>query len=237
MTGTGPFGFSRVVFLSHVIDAATPVFPGDPAVEIRPAARIEPDGYYLQAIALGEQSGTHWAAPAHFHAGQPAADELDPGDFFRPAAVLDVRAESARDADFALGLREISQWEAAFGPIPPGSAVLMWTGFDDRWDDPAAYLNADSAGVMHYPGFGLAAARWLIEQRSAGVLGIDTMGIDPGTDTSFAANQLLLARRGLHLENLCGLGRMPPAGGWIIIGGLRIRGGSGSPATVFGLVP
>jgi hypothetical protein len=30
---------------------------------------------------------------------------------------------------------------------------------------------------------------------------------------------------------------MPPAGGWIIVGGVRIRGGSGSPATVFGLIP
>ena len=69
------------------------------------------------------------------------------------------------------------------------------------------------------------------------VLGIDTMGVDPGTDTSFGVNQLLLREHRLHLENLCGLGQMPPAGGWIVIGGLRIRAGSGSPATVFGLVP
>jgi kynurenine formamidase len=237
VTRPAPFGFSRVVFLSHVIDAGTPVFPGDPPVELRPAARIEPDGYYLQLLTLGEQAGTHWAAPAHFHAGQPFADELDPGDFFRPAAVLDVRDAAARDADFTLGVQQIRQWEAGFGPIPPDSAVIMWTGFEDRWDDPAAYLNADSAGGLHYPGFGAEAARWLIEQRAIGVLGIDTMGIDPGTDTSFAANQLLLKEHRLHLENLCGLSQMPSAGGWIIIGGLRIRAGSGSPATVFGLIP
>ena len=30
---------------------------------------------------------------------------------------------------------------------------------------------------------------------------------------------------------------MPPAGGWIIVGGIRIRAGSGSPATMFGLIP
>ena len=237
VTRPAPFGFSRVVFLSHVIDAGTPVFPGDPPVELRPAARIEPDGYYLQSLTLGEQAGTHWAAPAHFHVGQPFADELDPGDFFRPAAVLDVRDAAARDPDFTLGVPQIRQWEADFGPIPPDSAVIMWTGFEDRWDNPAAYLNADSAGGLHYPGFGAEAARWLIEQRSIGVLGIDTMGIDPGTDTSFAANQLLLKEHRLHLENLCGLSQMPPAGGWIIIGGLRIRAGSGSPATVFGLIP
>jgi kynurenine formamidase len=237
VTPAAPFGFRQVVFLSHVIDEGTPVFPGDPPVEIRPVATTERDGYYLQSLTVGEQSGTHWAAPAHFHAGQAAADDLDPGDFFHPAAVLDVRAAAARDLDFALDVAEIRRWESAFGPIPAGSAVIMWTGFEDRWDNPVAYLNADSAGRLHYPGFGAEAARWLIEHRSVSVLGTDTMGIDPGADTAFAANQLLLRAHRLHLENLCGLGQMPPAGGWIVIGGLRIRSGSGSPATVFGLIP
>jgi len=232
-----PFGFSKVVFLSHVIGDGAPVFPGDPPVEVRQVATIERDGYYLQSITIGEQAGTHWAAPVHFYAGHAAADELDPGDFFHPAAVFDVRATVAHDPDFSLTVAEIRKWEAAFGPIPPGSAVIMWTGFEDRWDDPAAYLNADSAGRLHYPGFSAEATRWLIEHRSVSVLGIDTMGIDPGADTAFAANRLLLQEHRLHLENLCGLSQMPPVGGWIIIGGLRIRAGSGSPATVFGLIP
>jgi kynurenine formamidase len=237
MTRGAPFGFTKAVFLSHVVDQSTPVFPGDPPVGIRPAASIERDGYYLQSLTLGEQSGTHWAAPAHFHVGQPAADELDPGDFFHPAVVLDVRAAAGRDADFTLGVAEIQRWESAFGPIPPGSAVIMWTGFEDRWEDPIAYLNADSAGRLHYPGFGAQATRWLIEHRSVRVLGIDTMGIDPGADPTFAADQSLLWDHRLHLENLCGLGQMPPSGGWIVLGGFRVRAGSGSPATVFGLIP
>jgi kynurenine formamidase len=141
------------------------------------------------------------------------------------------------DQDFALGVAEISSWEAEFGPIPAHSAVIMWTGFEDRWDDPPAYLNADAAGRLHYPGFGAEAASWLIEQRSVGALGIDTMGIDPGADTSFGTNRLLLRDHRIHLENLTGLGEMPPCGGWIVVGGIRIRGGSGSPATVFGLIP
>ncbi len=237
MTRGAPFGFTKVVFLSHVIDDSTPVFPGDPRVGIHPVATIERDGYYLQSFTAGEQAGTHWAAPAHFRAGQAAADELDPGDFFYPAVVLDVRAAVAGNADFTLGVEEIRQWEAAHGPIPPGSAVIMRTGFEDRWDDPVAYLNADPDGGLHYPGFGDQATHWLIQHRSIGALGIDTMGIDPGADTEFRANQLLLRHHRIHLENLCGLGEMPPAGGWIIVGGIRIRAGSGSPATMFGLIP
>jgi kynurenine formamidase len=44
------------------------------------------------------------------------------------------------------------------------------------------------------------------------------LGIDPGADTSFGANRLLLAEHRIHLENLAGLGEMPPSGGWIIVG-------------------
>jgi kynurenine formamidase len=237
VTGAAPFGFTKVVFLSHVIDDGSPVFPGDPPVQIRAVATIERDGFYLQSLAFGEQSGTHWAAPAHFNPGQAAADELDPGDFFHSAVVLDARAAAAEDADFALGVEQIRQWEAAFGPIPPDSAVIMWTGFEDRWDDPPSYLNQDAAGRLHYPGFGAEAARWLVEHRSVAALGIDTMGIDPGADDTYGANRVLLSDHRLHLENLCGLSEMPPAGGWIIVGGIRVRAGSGSPATVFGLIP
>jgi kynurenine formamidase len=113
----------------------------------------------------------------------------------------------------------------------------MWTGFEDRWNDPVAYLSADAEGHLHYPGFSAAAAGWLVEHRSIGALGIDTMGIDPGTDETFGANRALLHDHRVHLENLAGLSQMPPAGGWIITAGLRIRAGSGSPATVFGLIP
>jgi kynurenine formamidase len=232
-----PFGFAKIVFLSHALAAGMPVFPGDPPAEIHPIATIEQNGFYLQSLSFGEQSGTHWAAPAHFTAGQPAADELDPADFFRPAVVLDLRAEAAQDPDYALDVSRISRWEAAFGAIPPGSAVIMWTGFEDRWDEPAAYLNQDADGGLHYPGFGAEAARWLVEHRSVGALGTDTLGIDPSCDTGYSANHALLSGHRMHLENLCGLGQMPPAGGWIVIGGLRVRAGSGSPATIFGLVP
>jgi kynurenine formamidase len=45
----GPFGFSRVVFLSHVLTASGPTFPGDPPVEIHPAATLERDDYHLQS--------------------------------------------------------------------------------------------------------------------------------------------------------------------------------------------
>jgi kynurenine formamidase len=232
-----PFGFSEVVFLSHVLGEGTPVFPGDPAVEMRVAATLERDGYYLQRLACGEQSGTHWACAAHFERDAATADQLEAGDFFYSAVVLDARSETAANPDFAVRVEDVERWEAAFGTIPERSAVLLLTGYDEKWADPSAYLGTDEFGGLHYPGFGAAAARWLIERRGIGALGTDTMGVDPGADSTFAANRLLLRGHRMHLENLRGLSVLPPIGAWIIVGGIRTTAGSGSPATVFGLIP
>jgi len=235
--GGAPFGFRRVVFLSHPLSASGPVFPGDPLVQVTVAATVERDGFFVQQVSAGEQAGTHWAAPAHFSLGEAAADALDAADFFRPAVVIDARAAAAADPDFALGLADVRRWEARFGPVPGRAAVLLHTGYDERWDDPAAYLGTDETGGLHYPGFSAPAAHWLIDQRGAGALGTDTMGVDPGADTDYAVNRLLLHGHRMHLENLCGLGQLPATGSWIVVGGIRVRGGSGSPATIFGLVP
>ena len=237
MAGAAPFGFSKVVFLSHILSAQTPVFPGDPAVELATTATVERDGYYLQRLACGEQSGTHWAAAAHFSSGEPAADQLEAADFFLPAVVLDRRVEAAADPDYAVEVGDIDRWETEFGPVPPGAAVLLLTGYDDKFAEPDAYLGLDADGRPHYPGFSGQVSQWLVEQRGVRALGTDTMGVDPGADSAFAANRALLHGRRLHLENLRGLAELPPAGGWIIVGGLRTAAGSGSPATVFGLVP
>ncbi len=211
------------------------MFPGDPAVELTQAASIEPDGYYLQRMSCGEQSGTHWAAPAHFRPDGLSADQLAAADFFFPAVVLDHRAQAASDADFAVGVGDVERWEAIHGVIPPRAAVLLLSGYDQHWDDQSAYLG--TGGDLHYPGFSGPAARWLVEQRGIGALGTDTMGIDPGVDAAFAANTALLGGRRIHLENLRGLAALPALGAWVIVGGIRTLGGSGSPATVFGLIP
>lgn len=237
MTRPAPFGFTKVVYLSHVLTTTTTLFPGDPAVEITPAATIAGEGYFLQRVTVGEQSGTHWAAAAHFSEGELAADQLDASDFFFPAAVLDHRAEAAASPDYAVTVADLERWEASHGRFPDGVAVLLLSGYDTRWDCEAAYLGTDGDGTMHYPGFGEQAVRWLIDERHLGALGTDTMGIDPGTDHAYAGNALLLHGSRLHLENLRGLDQLPPSGAWIIVGGIRVQGGSGSPATIFGLVP
>jgi kynurenine formamidase len=230
-------GFSGVVFLSHVNEPGMPIFPGDPDFELRVAASVEQHGFYLQEMRIGEQSGTHWAAPVHFDPRGACAEDVGADELIRPAAIIDVRRPVTADPDFELGVADVESYERANGRIPGGALVVMWTGFSDRWRDRAAYLNVDADGVMHYPGFGLDVTRRLIDEREIIGLGIDSMGVDPGRDEGYGVNRLLLSGRRVHVENLTGLERMPASGGWIVIGGMRNSRGSGGPATVFGLVP
>jgi kynurenine formamidase len=238
-------GFRKVVFLSHVNDpATTPGFPGDPAFTLETAFTVPADGFYLQYVKEGEHTGTHWGAPCHFHTDERCADQLDPGDLVRPAVVVDVRAEVRRDVDYQVTIGDLRAWEARHGRMPAGAAVIARTGCDRFWSARQTGRNYYNCGSgltgLHQPGFSLAAVRWLIDRGvlgRQGALGTDTFGPDPSTDEQFRESSLVLHRHRLTLENLTGLGQLPPKGAWVMVGGPRNRDGSGSPATILGLVP
>lgn len=229
-----------VVSLSHVNDpATTPLFPGDPAFTVETVFTVASDGYYLQSVRQGEHTGTHWGAPAHFQEGGLTADELDPGDLFLPAVKIDIRAKARVDADYALTVQDILKWEHDNGQIPDEAAIILWTGWGSSWGT-SAYRNADSAGVTHQPGFSVEAVEWLLDRGRLGIrgaLGSDTFGPDVGTDVTFAVSRLLYRERRISLENLNNLAALPERGAWVLAGGTINKGGSGSPATIFGLLP
>ncbi|KPM57246.1 cyclase [Frankia sp. CcI49] len=229
-----------VVSLAHIHDpATTPIFPGDPEFTLTTAATIDEDGYYLQRVSCGEHTGTHWGAPGHFEPGGALADDLGPADLFLPAVRVDVRAAAAADPDYQVTLGDLAAFEREHGRIPAGAAVIAWTGWADRWGTPA-YPNLDRHGRLRQPGFGLDAVRWLIgtgRLGRRGALGSDTFGPDPGSDETFAVSRELFHEHRISLENLTNLAALPPAGAWVLAGGTVNRAGSGSAATVFGLVP
>jgi kynurenine formamidase len=230
----------RLVFLSHVNDPATTSgFPGDPEFTLTTAFTVPVDGFYLQYVQEGEHTGTHWGAPVHFHEDGLAADQLDPGDLFLPAVKIDIRDKAAHNEDYALTVDDLKDWERQHGRIPDQSAVVLWTGWGNRWGTPA-YANLDAEGRIHQPGFGLEAAQWLVDTGRLGrrgSLGTDTFGADVGIDDTFAVTSLLFHRHRISLENLANLEQLPTTGAWILVGGPRNHHGSGSPATIFGVIP
>ena len=63
----------------------------DPPVSVRLWAVIERDGYYMNVLKMGEHSGTHVDAPAHFIPGGKTIDEMPLDRFVGKGMVVDVR--------------------------------------------------------------------------------------------------------------------------------------------------
>lgn len=229
--------FSRVVDLSHVITTDIPLWPGDPPVVLEPVAEFDTDGYYLRRFSIGEHSATHMNAPNSFHADGVGIDAYPPESLVVPAVVIDVREASAADPDHAVSIEDVTAWEEAHGRVPEGSVVIAYTGWQEKWDDPEAFFNEDADGGLHFPGFAGETTAFLLSERGVAGVGIDTHGVDPGQDESYATNTQVLAQRGIVLENLTNLDQLPATGTTLVIGILRLSEGSGSPAAVTALVP
>ena len=127
----------------------------------------------------------------------------------------------------------VDEIEAADGPIPAGTAVLVHTGWDAHRTDPSRYAGD---GALSFPGLAPDAARLLVARRIAG-LGIDTLGVDPGHVEDFPAHRIMLPAGLWHLEGLVGLERVPARGAWLVAAALPIVAGSGAPARVFAILP
>ena len=122
--------------------------------------------------------------------------------------------------------------EKAHGAIPKDAIVLLRTGWSARWPDRRRYLGDDTPGDasnLHFPSFGEEAARYLVEQRSVAVIGVDTASIDHGASADFIVHQIANRANVPGLENLTNLDRLPPTGAVIVALPLAIKGGSGSP--------
>jgi kynurenine formamidase len=219
----------RLVDLTQPLGPATVLWPGSRPFEATVEVDHETHDAYARDLALPEHSGTHLDAPVHFARGGAATHELSLAALVRPAVRLDVRDLVGDDADYAVSAAEIEAIEKREGAIPPGSAVLVHTGWDRYAADAARYAGA-------FPGIGEDAAHLLVERRIAGV-GIDTLGVDPARATGFAAHRVTLPAGVWHLEGLVGLERVPARGAWLVAAALPIVDGSGAPARVFAILP
>lgn len=223
---------SRSADLTHPLTTAFPTYVLEEAAVRRTVTTVEEDGYYLQRWRLYEHTGTHVDAPVHFSAGARTAPELTVDELHTPAVVVDVSRRAARDPDTVVTVDDLRRHERRHGRIPRGAAVLMFSGWAAKVDDPDAYRGVDSAGTLHFPGFGADACEWLLTRRGIRSLGVDTLSTDPGISTSFDVHVLLAEADRYGLENLSGLDALPPCHASISVGLIPLEEGSGGPARV-----
>lgn len=239
MTG----GLGKLVREASVVDMSYPLSPAFPLYPVYDPVRVadrfdwERDGFFVKGWSFDEHCGTHVDAPAHFGRGAATVDQIPPDELLLAAAVVDVRERVARNHDAVIVPDDLLAWERRHGGLPEYCAVLALTGWGSRAADPAAFLNADSTGTMHSPGFSAEATEFLKAERpQVRAIGIDTSSLDIGASTEFPAHVSWLPGGRFGIENLANLEQVPPAGSTLVVGAPTFEGGSGGPARVLALV-
>ena len=228
---SNPFVAHRAVDLTHALHKDMPFWPGTAPFVIERLADYD-KGYRMHRFSLWENIGTHVDAPAHFIEGKQSVNELGLNDLVAPVAVINVQNKVAQEPDYQLSVEDVLLWEELNGRIQPGVLVVMNTGWYKKFHDPQAYVNQDEAGVLHFPGFSVAAARLLVERDVAGI-GIDTLSLDPGNDLSFPVHKIMLGAGKYQVENMNNLDALPVKGAVAVIGVLPITDASQAQARIF----
>ncbi len=228
-------GQLSIVDLCWPINRQAAYWPGDNyrPFELHTIATLEKDGVLSKAFTSPEHLGTHIDAPNHFERERISVDQIPPADLFAPGVVLDVSAAASVNADYQVAVADIERYEAEHGTIPTGAVVLARTGWGRFWQNPDRYQGRDVMGRLHFPGFSPEAVTFLLEQRKARGVGIDTLSVDPGTSRDFPVHHLLGKASRYGLENLSQLEKLPAGGFYLVVAPMKIETGSGGPTRVF----
>ena len=244
-------GRVKVVDLTQPLGTDTPVielppiFAPSPGLSITEISHYDDKGpaWYWNTITLGEHTGTHFDAPAHWITGKDRAnnttDTIPVRQFVGPACVIDVSKEVALYEDFLLTREHVQAWEGEHGKIPAGAWLLLRTDWSKR-QGKEAFLNAKADGP-HSPGFHPDCVRFLAMDRNVLGVGVETVGTDAGQaatfDPPFPAHNLMQGNGKFGLASLCNLDQLPATGAVVVAAPLKIVNGSGSPLRVLALTP
>lgn len=228
-------GAGMVEDLTHELHHDFPTYFGEPGITVSPKFTYAEHKFNLNTIALNEHTGTHMDAPLHFSADGQSVAEVPVGNLVVPLAVIDIREKAASDADAQVTPDDLAAWTSANGDFPDRCCVAMLSGWGDRTSGPG-FRNADSAGVMHFPGFHVEAAQMLIEETGAVGMAVDTLSLDHGPSQDFATHYAWLPTNRWGLENVANLERLPASGATLVIGVPKVRGGTGGPCRLFAMV-
>jgi kynurenine formamidase len=201
-----------------------------------------PGGYWYSSYDYGgsEHVGTHLDAPFHFAEGKWTTEQIPLGQTIGAGVVIDIRRRAEKNPDYLLAVEDLRAWEKLHGRLPEGAIVLVHTGWGKYWNDRRRYFGTDEPGNvadLHFPGVSRQAAEFLVKQRRAKAIGIDTPSIDYGPSRDFAAHQVFGAANVPVFENVARMERVPAKGATIFAVPMKIKGGSGAPLRIFALLP
>lgn len=226
---------SEVIDLTHILTPTVPTYTNDqPTVET--VVTVENDGFYIQRWSFNEHSGTHMDGPAHFDTDGETIDNVPVSMFVGPAVVIDLSAQAAENPDVAVSADDLMAWEADNGEIPAGAIVFMYSGWESRWEDTAAFQNTGADNLFHFPGFGLDAIEFMLAERNVNGIGVDTLSLDIGASTTFDVHVNWLGAGKFGVECVANLQAIMGKQAMAVVGIPRFQAGSGGPCRVMAMV-
>jgi kynurenine formamidase len=227
-----PVHLEHIVDLTHALSETTPYIPV-PGItfpfKLTPIATIEKNGVAAFRWDIHEHIGTQIDAPSHFFVDGKTLDALDVDKLIVPLAVIDLRERAGGDADAVVTVADILAWEKKHGRLPARAAVFMSSGWDSRIADAKSFLNEDAHHTLHFPGFSVEAAEFLVRERDVAGIGVDTLSLDPGVDKAYRAHKAWLGAGKWGVELVANLGRVPPSGATVFVGATKVKGATGGP--------
>ncbi|HEX6143858.1 MAG TPA: cyclase family protein [Geminicoccaceae bacterium] len=230
-----PASFSRILDLTHPLPPDFPTYDGGSNLELETLVTLKNDGYNMSRWHLVEHTGTHMDAPIHFGEGVHSADQIPIERLVVPLLVVDIRSKAESDPDAQLTPDDLEAFESEHGEVPDGACVAMLSGWGARAPG-ADFRNADADGVMHFPGFHVEAAEYLMSERNAVGIAVDTLSLDYGRSEDFATHDAWLPTNRWGLEAVANLDQLPASGATLVVGGPTIVGATGGPSRLIALV-
>lgn len=226
------------VDLTHAFGPDSPVWRGFGQAAMAAAAdpdthrpyTIEEHGFRTTFYAMVGQYGTHVDPPAHFDPKGVTMDDIPLEQMLLPLVVLDITPLLDTEPNHAVSVADIEAWEKAHGTIPKGAFAALRTDMGRDFD-----THPDRFKRAPFPGWSLAAVRFLFEQRAITAIGHESLDTDATDD--FASEAWLLKHGHWQIEAMANLDQVPPSGALIAVSWPKVKGGFGFPARAYAILP
>lgn len=207
---------SRIYDITVPISSRTPIYKGDPGVEITSFKAIAAgSSANVSAVSMGVHTATHVDAPNHFIDGARRVHELDPEKLIGPCRVIAVPEDIV-----AIEPEHI-------GDISGITRVLFKTRNSEFWATPEDGFRSDFTYITP------ATAKVLVDDNVV-LVGIDYLSIEKSGSPGHPVHIALLEKEIVILEGV-DLREVPPGDYELVCAPLKYDGatGDGSPARAF----
>jgi arylformamidase len=174
---------AKIYDISVDIQIGMPTYPGDAKFKSRKLKSVEEDGYEIHRLSLGNHTGTHIDAPAHFIQNGVTITEL-------PLDILNGRARVVEIQN----KKEVDLTEVQNLKLDNDFRILLKTRNSSLWKNRKRFQK-------NYVYLTLDAAKYL-SQNDIKLVGFDYLSLEKFGDSEHPVHRYLLGNQVIILEGL-----------------------------------